>query len=138
MLRGGCTALRKRADHRSISLMNPTLNVFHPCRLLSTVVRARSVIGILHAAHPTTRLLMVPSRSACLRMNSPVRSRSVNVTQFLAIQLMNFLFAFDARRVIPPRNNALAPWRADRLIGAPPPHTEPAGAAAVSALTSCR
>ncbi len=47
-------------------------------------------------------------------------------------------FALDPWRVIPPRNNALAPRRGDpRPLDSPPPLTGPAGAASVSALDCC-
>ncbi len=81
---------------------------------------------------------MVASRSACLRMTSAVRSRSVLGTLFLAIGLAKFLFALDRRHVIPPRNNTPALRRGGPhpLDGAPP-LTGPAGAAGAPALTSC-
>ena len=91
-------------------------------------------MGILHGAHLTTRLAMVASRFACLRMASAVRSRKVNGTQFLAIGLAKFLFALDPRRVIPPRDNALAPRRGGpRILDGPPPLTRLARVADVSA-----
>ena len=83
---------------------------------------ARNEIEISLAAHLLTRLLMVASRSACLRMASAVLSRSVKGTLFHAIRFAKFLFALDPRRVILPRNNALALRRGGRHpLGDPPP-----------------
>ncbi len=81
---------------------------------------------------------MVASRSVCLYMASAVRSRSANGTLFLAIRLAKFLFALDPRRIVPLRNNAIAPRRGGhRSLGYPPPLTGPAGAASVLAVDSC-
>ncbi len=78
-------------------------------------------MGILYAAHLTTRLPMVASRSACLGMASAVRSHSVLGTIFLGIGLAKFLFDLEPRRVIPQRNNALAPRRGGpRPLDGPP------------------
>ncbi len=93
-------------------------------------------MGILHAAHSTTRLPVVASRYACLHMASAVWSCSVLGTLFLAIGLAKFLFALDLRRVKPPRKNTLAPRRGGlRPLDGPSPLTGPAGAAGVLALT---
>ena len=68
-------------------------------------------------------------------MASAVRSRKVNGTQFLALGLAKFLFALDPWRIIPPRNNALAPRHGGpRPLDGPPPLTGLAGAAGVAAL----
>ena len=95
-------------------------------------------MGILHVAHFTTRLPMVAYRSTCLRIASALQSRKVDGTLFLAIEFAKFLLALDPRRVILPRNNALAFRRGGRRpLGDPPPLPGPSGAADVLALGSC-
>ncbi len=109
------------------------------CGLFGTALLARIVIGILHAANFTTHFPMEASRSAQLRMESAMRSRTVNGTLYLAINLAKFLFAFDSRSVIPPRKSAIDTLRSGlRPRGDPLLITGPAGAAGVPALGFCR
>ena len=83
----------------------------------------------------TTLWPVVVCLSACLLIANAVHFHSVLSTIFLAIVLAKFLFPFDSRRVIPPRNNALALRRGGhRPLDGPLLFTGPTGAAGVSAL----
>ncbi len=118
--------------------MSLTLGVLGSLQTLSYVVPERSVIGILQATHLTTRLPAVASCSASRLIDRAVRSCMCKGTPILAIGFAKFLFDSDPRRVIPPRNNALAARRSDlRPPDGPPTLTEPDGAAGESAPGPC-
>ncbi len=137
-LEAGNTELRKSEGHCSISLMCLTLSMLSP---LWTVFHCSASKECDRDIARRTLDNMFANGSVSpvyLRMASAVWSCSVNGTLFLSIRLAKFLFALDSWRVIPPRNNALAPPRCDpRPCDDPPPYTGPAGVVAVPALDSC-
>ncbi len=114
--------------------MSPTLGVFSPLwTVFHCSVSKESNGEITGGAIDNT--FASSCVSACLLIANAVRFRSVFTTIFLAIVLAKFLFPFDPRHVIPPRNNALALRRGGpRPLDIPLPFTGTTGAAGVSAL----